>query len=221
MSPPYTCCPLSLTPRKTSIIISAITSIGRGSTREGVKATPSETKLVGCHHIFIIARRLTRAVRKNGKCTRSGPPSRRRSTFWKGSGEAEVHFPSLLQIIQSLDKCQTTKLGQLAGESDKHYGERCASPERQFVCEGWCRNTIPKRTTLDHPDVVCRIFQPSPYPFAFTPLVLVGVHLVFQRRANFLGRKYPQRRQYLYDSSALIPSISCHLIITHSPSYSS
>ena len=55
----HTRCPLSLTPGKTLTITSAITSIGRGSTREDVKAIPFETALVGCHPTCIIARRLT------------------------------------------------------------------------------------------------------------------------------------------------------------------
>ncbi|KAF9652770.1 peptidase C14 [Thelephora ganbajun] len=88
-------------------------------------------------------------VRKNCKGTRSPPPSRRRSTYRKGSGEASDRFPSLLQLIQTGPVPMT-----LIEDPDKHYGERCASPERQFACDGWCRKMMPRKASLTHADVI-------------------------------------------------------------------
>ena len=82
-----------------------------------------------------------RTARKYCRASVSGPPSRR-STY--RIGEATDHLSGILQRLQTV----------WVSEPDKHYGERCASPERQFKCEGWCRTMIPRRSTLEHPDVV-------------------------------------------------------------------
>lgn len=113
--------------------MNATMSTGHGSTGEEVGATPSEKTSVRGHWTSIAACRLTHAGSRAGKGTESEPPSRRRSTFWKGSG-------------------------------DKHHGERCTSPERLLVCEGWCRIETPGKTTLDHPDVVRWTLNPSSIP---------------------------------------------------------
>lgn len=107
----------------------------------------------------------TRTVRKNGRLSRSGPPSRPRSIYKKGSGEGEAYFASLIQVLRS------------SVDQDHHYGERTASPERQFECEGWCRGTMLRRATLVHPDVVRWHFS---HPSA------LRIHSGF--------RRYPSRR---------------------------
>jgi len=153
----------------------------RSKTLQNCAGTPDIT-----HPSLLIALFL-RAVRKNGKCTGSGPPSRHNSRSWIGSGEADVQFPSLIQVMQ--DKCPTTEPMQLVKEPEGHRGERCASPEpeeydrerrtplertrhggerclspeRKFKCEGWCRggNRLSRMTTFDHPDVVRWAFNRS------------------------------------------------------------
>ena len=150
--------PPLLIPRKTSTIIGATTYIARGSVREGVAAEPSKTMSVSCRRAFTTCHCLIplsfHAVRKNCKGTYSGPPSRRGSADKEGSAEATAHFPSLLQLMEAMDESPATTPTPLVEEPDRHYGKRCASPEHRFKCDGWCRTTIPRSSTLEHPDVV-------------------------------------------------------------------
>ena len=106
--------------------------IGRGLTGENVSATPSETVSVRRHRgpLFVVTL-FHRTVRKNCDIPRPDPPNRRRSTFWKGSGEADASF---IPLTRGSDVRPTAELAQLVKEQNKHYGKRCASPERQ--CEG-------------------------------------------------------------------------------------
>ena len=157
------------------------------------------------------------------------PPSRPRSTLRKSSGEADTQFRSLIQAIEDMYPTAVSEPAQVAEESDKHQGERCASPELDeharersaptertthngercasperdghdeercaptgrdehdgerhvppertehggercsspeplFKCDGWCRKTMSRMTTLDHPDVVCWAFNRSSIP---------------------------------------------------------
>jgi len=177
-----------------------------------------------------------RAVRQNGQDIGSAPPSRPRSTFRKGSGEAEPYFRSLVQAVEDMYPTATSEPAQVAEESDRHHGERCTSPERdgrererctplerikhdgercasperdglghdgercaptgrgehdgerdappertkhggercaspepQFGCDGWCRKTMPKMATLDHPDVVRWAFDCPSIPSHLLP----------------------------------------------------
>jgi hypothetical protein len=147
-----------LIPRKTSTIISATTYIARGSAREGVAAKPSKTTSVSRRRAFTICHcpipLSFHTVRKNCKGTYSGPPSRRGSADKEGDSETTAHFPSLLQLMETMDVCLTTTPTPLVEEPDRHYGKRCASPEHRFKCDGWCRTTIPRSSMLEHPDVV-------------------------------------------------------------------
>jgi hypothetical protein len=124
---------------------------GRGSTRESVGATPFATPSVRQHRIPLTHNSASsnsppRAVRRNDKIARSGALSTPRST--RGSGDGNVHFASLHQLM--LEGC----LPPLDEDSNKHYGQRCASPERQFECDGWCRDRMPLQRKTSHADVV-------------------------------------------------------------------
>ena len=152
--PQCTCCPSLLIPRKTSSIIIAITYTIRGSTRGGERAIPSETMSVRQHRTCRFFLPYPRIVRANCKCTGYG----RRSTSTKKGSGADANFPSLVHLLQSTNAGPTPVSAPTAENSYRHYGGRCASPERRF-CEGWCRDEIPRRATLGHPDVVCCTFS--------------------------------------------------------------
>jgi len=109
-------------------------------------------------------------VRRDGGDTRSLPPSRRLSTYRRGSGELNVHFSSLLQLMSETgDTCPTSVLASFVEDPDRHLGQRATSPERQFKCEGWCRDEIPSEASLEHPDVVCWTFSPLSIPSYLLP----------------------------------------------------
>jgi len=97
-------------------------------------------------------------VRKNCKYIPPPPlPSRPNSTYRKGSGETNVHYPGMAQqLMQPMVICE----------------ERTMSPERQFVCEGWCRTTTSRNATLEHADVVRWILDYHSIPSYLLPCFL-------------------------------------------------
>lgn len=108
-----------------------------------------------------------------------------------GSGGARTPFRGLSQALGDVHPTAEPEQEQLAKESDKHCGERCASPERdrhdeegctfpergkfgvprcasperRFECEGWCREAMSEKAAFDHPDVVCWVFSTIPLSF--------------------------------------------------------
>lgn len=109
-------------------------------------------------------------VRKNCRSTQSPPPSRPGSMYRRGSGEANVRFPSLIKLM--MDASPDSPLVLSVEDSNKHHGQRTASPERQFTCDGWCRTGQPS-TTPEHGDVVCWVSS--------HPSIPVLTHLLFRR----------------------------------------
>ena len=93
--------------------------------------------------------------------------------YRKGSGEASVHFPSLIQIM--MDPSPDSLPTPLTKDPNKHSGQRTASPERQFTCDGWCRKEQVSAAP-EHGDVVCWGFNSSLYP-SLTPLFFEDIHL--------------------------------------------
>ena len=146
--------------------------ICHGSARD-VGATPSETTSVSGHCSQSPVVTLSpRTARKNTDDPRFDRSGRRRSTHLGGSGEADDYFPTVFQLAQTLDEYPPTTPIQLAKEPGKHYGERCASPERQFKCEGWCDKGESRKVTLSHPDVVCWVVDHYSIPSRLFPWFL-------------------------------------------------
>lgn len=58
-----------------------------------------------------------------------------------------LESPSLSPVDEGSDKSSVDE------GSNKHQGQRCMSPERQF-CEGWCRDSTKRKGSLQHADVV-------------------------------------------------------------------
>lgn len=86
-------------------------------------------------------------VRKDCRYTRHGSQNLRRPSV--GSGD---QFPSLTwQAVHTMENSRpfVSWLGEDAG---RH--QRCASPERQFECDGWCRKTMQPGGSLPHADVI-------------------------------------------------------------------
>ena len=46
------------------------------------------------------------------------------------------------------------ELMALPKDLNKHLGQRTASPERDFPCDGWCRSRQAPAAPSDHPDVI-------------------------------------------------------------------
>ena len=99
---------------------------------------------------------------------------------------AGIHPPS---IPHTVNLYPTTTPVLLTKGSDKHYGEKCTSPERELgpefeylegrgvspghdfhhggrcaspektACDGWCRIMLPMDMNLEYPDVVCWTFN--------------------------------------------------------------
>jgi len=75
------------------------------------------------------------------------------------NGEVNVCLHSPIQLM--MDGSPESSLVLSTEDLDKHLGQGTASPERQFVCDGWCHTEQPSETP-EHCDVVCWV---SSHPF--------------------------------------------------------
>jgi len=122
-------------------------------------------------------------VRKNCRSTQTPPSSRPGSMYRRGSGEANVRFPSLIKLM--MDASPDSSLVLSAEDLNKHHGQRTASPERQFTCDGWCRTEQPSATP-EHGDVVCWVSSLPPIP-VLIPLLFRRYPFRLLMTAKFLG----------------------------------
>jgi hypothetical protein len=108
--------------------------------------TPRNTVGTSASHSYHLnSNPLTYTARRNDTLTRYVPLRLSRST--RGSGDVNGTQPPL----SPLGKDSSRRFG---------CGETYASPERQFGCEGWCRNEMLRKAS--HADVVGWILnQPS------------------------------------------------------------
>jgi hypothetical protein len=111
------------------------------------------------------------------------PPSRPGSMYRKGSGEANVRFQNILQVM--IDTPPASPRALSAEDLDRHRGQRTASPERQFACDGWCR-TRQMSATPEHGDVVCWVSSHPSIPRT-DPLVFPRYPSRLLTTAKFLG----------------------------------
>jgi len=91
------------------------------------------------------------AVRRNYRSSQTPPSSRPNSMYGEESGEADVRFHDLIQFV--MDPSPGSSLVLSAEDLNKHFGQMTASPEPQFVCDGWCRTRQPSATP-EHGDVI-------------------------------------------------------------------
>jgi len=147
--------------------------VNKGGRRSNTLRNAVGTSAPYAPHLSLLVVLSSGTVRKNCKYTHPPLPSRPSSTHRKGSGEANVHYPGMTQQLnQPVVICPTPVPMRWIEDSDKHCGERTTSPERQFVCEGWCRTTMPKKATLEHADVVRWILNHPSIPSYLPPCFL-------------------------------------------------
>ncbi|KAF9787772.1 caspase domain-containing protein [Thelephora terrestris] len=76
-----------------------------------------------------------------------------RGSFFGSSIGSGDQFPSLTQVVRAMESRQAR--APLSDEATgKHLGGRCASPERMFECDGWCRKRMQTIGALPHADVI-------------------------------------------------------------------